>query len=49
MRMNQMQVLKTFTKVIEFLSPAKDGEVAAKLLFFPDPAEVTDTHCCTHC
>ena len=36
------QVLKTFKKVVEFLSPAKDGEVASKLIFFPDPAEVTN-------
>lgn len=33
-------MLKTFKKVVEFLSPAKDGEVASKLIFFPDPAEV---------
>jgi|EP01043_Picozoa_sp_COSAG02_P046397 hypothetical protein len=40
-RVHKTQVLKTFKKVVEFLSPAKDGEVASKLIFFPDPAEVT--------
>ena len=35
------QVLKTFKKVVEFMSVAKDGEVASKLIFFPDPNEVT--------
>ena len=34
-------MLKTFKKVVEFMSTAKDGEVASKLIFFPDPAEVT--------
>ena len=39
-RAHNTQVLKTFKKVVEFLSPAKDGEVASKLIFFPDPTDV---------